>query len=116
MLRETEAMPALPISVFVRLRLSRMMGTSGAAAKVDIKHVKNEIHERWKVVIWGFDKEKILKTLALCSESTGIGNFAVASVVTDGSEATEKAKVCSLPVTPWREAPAAGDPSSLAMD
>lgn len=104
MLPETEAMPALPISVFVRLRLSRMMGTSGAAAKVDIKHVKNEIHERWKVVIWGFDKEKILKTLALCSESTGIGNFAVAS------------KVCSLPVTPWREAPAAGDPSSLAMD
>lgn len=42
MLPETEATPALPTSVLVKLRLSRMMGTKGAAAKVEIKQVKNE--------------------------------------------------------------------------
>ncbi|KAL1826425.1 hypothetical protein ACET3Z_004837 [Daucus carota] len=36
-LRDTEVTPALQTSPFVRLRLSRMMGTSGAAANVDTK-------------------------------------------------------------------------------
>jgi hypothetical protein len=44
----------------------------------------------------------------LCSESTGKAKFAVVSVGTVG-EATEKAKVCSLPVTPCMELP--GEPS-----
>lgn len=51
MLPETEAMPASPMSVLVRLRLSRMMGTNGAAAKVEMKQVKKESQERWKVVM-----------------------------------------------------------------
>ena len=83
------------------------MGTRGAAANVETKQVKNEIHERWKVLMWGLAKEKSLNTLALCSESTGKSNFAVVSVGTIG-EATEKAKVCSLPVTPCMELP--GEP------
>lgn len=45
---ETEAIPALPMSVVVRLRLSRMMGRRGGAAKVETKQEKKEIHERWK--------------------------------------------------------------------
>ena len=80
MLPETEAMPAFPISLFLRFRLSRMMGTSGAAAKVETKQVKKDIQDRWKVLMWGLAKEKILKTLALCSESTGKANFAEVSV------------------------------------
>lgn len=40
MLPETEATPAFPMSVLVKPRLSRITGTRGAAAKVDIKHVK----------------------------------------------------------------------------
>ena len=43
---ETEATPAFPTSVLVRSRLSRMMGTNGAAAKVEMKQVKNEIHPK----------------------------------------------------------------------
>lgn len=108
MLPETEATPAFPMSPLVRLRLSRIMGTSGAAAKVEMKQVKKEIQERWKVLMWGLAKEKSLKTLALCSESTGKANFTVVSVGTIG-EATERAKVCSLPVTPCMELP--GSPS-----
>lgn len=46
MLPETEATPAFPMSPFFRLRLSRMMGTRGAAAKVETKQVKKEIQER----------------------------------------------------------------------
>ncbi|KAH0921004.1 hypothetical protein HID58_021022 [Brassica napus] len=95
-LPETEATPAFPMSCLVRLRFSRMMGTSGAAANVETKHVEKDIHERWN--------EKSLNTVALCSESTGRSNFAVLSVGTIG-EATEKAKVCSLPVTPCMELP-----------
>ncbi|CAI9768533.1 unnamed protein product [Fraxinus pennsylvanica] len=38
-LPETEATPAFPISIFLRFRLSRIIGTSGAAAKVDTKQV-----------------------------------------------------------------------------
>lgn len=105
MLPETEPMAAFPISVFVRLRLSRIIGTRGAAAKVETKQVKNEIQDRWKVLMCGLAKEKILKTLDLCSESTGKTNFAVESVGIVGSEATEKANVCSLPVTPCMELP-----------
>lgn len=87
-----------------------MMGTRGAAAKVEMKQVKKETHERWKVLMWGLAKEKSLNTLALCSESTGKANFAVVSVGTIG-EATEKAKVCSLPVTPCMELPGSPKPS-----
>ncbi|KAF2571549.1 hypothetical protein F2Q70_00005640 [Brassica cretica] len=43
---ETEATPAFLMSVLVRSRLSRMMGTKGAAAKVEMKQVKNEIHPK----------------------------------------------------------------------
>ncbi|KVI00127.1 hypothetical protein Ccrd_021576 [Cynara cardunculus var. scolymus] len=49
-----------------------------------------------------------LKTLALCSESTGRSNLAVVSVGTMG-DATEKANTGSRPVTPCMEVP--GDPS-----
>ena len=82
-LRDTEVTPALPTSPFVRLRLSRMMGTSGAAANVDTKQVKKEIQERSHVLMWGLAKENSLNTLALCSESTGKSNFAVGSVEED---------------------------------
>lgn len=43
---ETEAIPALPMSVAVSPRLSRMTGKSGGAAKVETKQAKKEIHER----------------------------------------------------------------------
>jgi hypothetical protein len=76
---DTDATPAFPMSALARLRLSRMMGTNGAAAKVETKHVKKEIHERWKVRIWGLAKEKSLKDLALCSESTGSVNLLAAA-------------------------------------
>nr|GLL33925.1 hypothetical protein Csa_1G097685 [Ipomoea trifida] len=112
-LPETEATPAFPMSDLTRLRLSRIMGTSGAAANVDTKQVKKEIHERWKVLMWGLAKEKSLNTLALCSESTGRANFAVVSVGTIG-EATAKARTGSLPVTPCMELP--GDPSISAIN
>lgn len=81
-----------------------MMDTKGAAAKVETKQVKKESQERWKVVMCGLAKEKILKTLALCSESTGSLNFAVGSVGIIG-EATEKAKAFSLAETPCMEFP-----------
>lgn len=93
------------MSNFVRFRLSRIIGIKGAAAKVEMKQVKNEVQERWKVVICGFAKEKILKTFDLCSESTVKVNFAVVSVGIFGSDVTEKANVCSLPVTPCMEVP-----------
>ncbi|KAH0921007.1 hypothetical protein HID58_021025 [Brassica napus] len=59
-------------------------------------------------------KEKSLKTVALCSESTGRSNFAVLSVGTIG-EATEKAKVCSLPVTPCMELPGSPVESPIGL-
>jgi hypothetical protein len=43
---ETDAIPALPMSFFVRSRLSLMMGISGGAANVEMKQVKKEIQER----------------------------------------------------------------------
>ncbi|GKB93613.1 hypothetical protein Tco_0979750 [Tanacetum coccineum] len=41
-----EATPAFLMSALVRSRLSRMMGTRGAATKVEMQVVKKEIHER----------------------------------------------------------------------
>lgn len=67
-----------------------MMGTRGAAANVEMKQVKNEIQARWKVLICGASKDKSLKTLALCSVSTGRENFADVSEGTAG-DATENA-------------------------
>lgn len=52
-----------------------MIGTKGAAANVETKHVKNDIQERWKVRMWGFANDKIFMVLALCSESTGRSKF-----------------------------------------
>ncbi|CAJ1979265.1 unnamed protein product [Sphenostylis stenocarpa] len=92
MLPETEATPAFPMSLLVRLRLSRMIGTRGAAAKVETKQVKKDIQDKWKVLMWGLAKENSMKTLALCSESTGKTKFAVVSVGTIG-EATEAMKL-----------------------
>lgn len=42
---ETAAIPAFPMSVEVRLRLSRMIGKRGGAAKVETKQEKKEIQE-----------------------------------------------------------------------
>ena len=114
---ETEATPAFPISLLVKSRLSLMIGTRGAAAKVDIKQVKKEIHPKWKAVMCGFANENGLNAVALCSESTGRANLAVGSskrtVWDDGPSSspwTEKEKTCSLAVTPCMEVPI--DPSS----
>jgi len=104
---DTEATPALPMSALVRLRLSRMMGTSGAAAKVETKQVKKEIHDRWKVRMCGLAKEKSLMVLALCSESTGRSNLLAAA-----ASSVEKANVGSRPVMPCSELP--GAPISMA--
>ena len=76
---ETEATPAFPISLLVKSRLSLMIGTRGAAAKVDIKQVKKEIHPKWKALMCGFANENGLNTFDLCSESTGKANLAVGS-------------------------------------
>nr|GEY04075.1 hypothetical protein Csa_1G097685 [Tanacetum cinerariifolium] len=40
-----EATPAFPMSALVRSRFSRVMGTRGAAMKVEMQVVKKEIHE-----------------------------------------------------------------------
>lgn len=55
-----------------------------------------------------------MKTLALCSESTGKANLAVLSVGI-AEEATEKAKACSLPVTPCMELPGEACMSDIAQ-
>lgn len=72
---ETDATPAFPTSVAVRLRLSRMMGTRGAAAKLETKHAKKENQDRWNERMWGLAKENNLNSVALFSESTGRVNF-----------------------------------------
>lgn len=77
MLPDTETTPALPMSERVRSRLSRMTGTKGAAAKVEIKQVKKEIQAKWKDLMCGCAKERIFRVFALCSESTGKENFGV---------------------------------------
>lgn len=43
---ETEAIPAFPMSVSVKSRLSRITGSRGAAAKLEMKQAQKEIHER----------------------------------------------------------------------
>lgn len=43
---DTDATPAFPMSVAVRLRLSRIIGRRGGAAKLDTKHEKKEIHDK----------------------------------------------------------------------
>jgi uncharacterized protein YdeI (BOF family) len=63
-----------------------MMGTNGAAAKVETKHVKKEIHERRKVRMCGLMKEKRRNDLALFSESTGSVNLLAAAVPLPPSE------------------------------
>lgn len=42
---ETAAIPAFPMSVEVRLRLSRMIGNRGGAAKVETKQERKETQE-----------------------------------------------------------------------
>jgi hypothetical protein len=56
-----------------------MIGNSGAAAKVETKQVKKEIHERRKVRMYGLANEKSLKDSALFFESTGSENFLAAA-------------------------------------
>lgn len=53
-----EAMPALLISVSVRLRSSRMTASRGGIEKVEKKQEKRESHARWKARMWGGAKEK----------------------------------------------------------
>lgn len=48
-----------------------MMGTSGAAANVEMTQVQKESHERWKALMWGCANEKTFIFVALFSESTG---------------------------------------------
>ena len=72
---ETDATPAFPMSVAVRLRLSRMMGRRGGAAKLDTKHEKKETQDKWKALMWGLAIENSLNSVDLCSESTGRANF-----------------------------------------
>lgn len=43
-----EAIPAVPISVWVRLRSLRITSRSGGIAKVEKKHENRESHARWK--------------------------------------------------------------------
>lgn len=43
---ETAAIPAFPISVEVRSRLSRIIGRRGGAAKVETKQAKKETQDR----------------------------------------------------------------------
>lgn len=79
-----------------------MIGTKGAAANVETKHVKNDIHERWKVRMWGFANEKIFMVLALCSESTGRSKFNCFALLFSVNGAvevsTEKEDDCCFPV------------------
>ena len=70
----TEAMPALPMSFLVRSRLSLIMGSNGAAAKLDTKHMKNDSHARWNALMCGFSNDHNLIFFALFSESTGIAH------------------------------------------
>lgn len=42
----TDAIPALPMSVAVRLRLSRMIGMRGGVAKVETKQAKKDIQDK----------------------------------------------------------------------
>lgn len=68
-----EAMPALPISVSVRLRSSRMMGMRGGIEKVEKKQEKRESHERWKARMWGGAIERGRISVAFESSSALTG-------------------------------------------
>jgi hypothetical protein len=72
---ETDAIPAFPMSVAVRERLSLMTGSRGGAAKVETKQQKKENQERWKARMCGLTAEKSQNSVALLSESNGILNF-----------------------------------------
>jgi len=69
---DTEAIPALPMSVAVSERLSLMRGNSGGAANEERKQQKKENQVRWKARMCGLTKENIQNSVALWSESTGI--------------------------------------------
>jgi len=99
----------LPISDLVKSRLSLIMGTRGAAAKVEIKQVKKEIQARWNDLIWGCANDKIFRVFALCFESTGKENL----VTTLEDEDIEKVNVSSLPVNPCADVPT--QPSAFAI-
>ena len=47
-----------------------MYAPSGAAAKVETNPEKKLNHEVWKARMCGFENEKILMAVALCSAST----------------------------------------------
>lgn len=93
---ETDAIPALLTSALVKLRLSRMMGINGGAAKVDTKHVKNEIHERWKARMWGWPQVHKGSVVALCSESTGTANPQTTSASANSTPTSTGASTLSL--------------------
>jgi len=97
------------MSALVRPRFSRMIGISGAAAKVETTQVKKDIQERWKVRMCGLAKESRRMDLALCSESTGRSNDlpAAAAASSSGTSSVEKAKANagSRAVTPCSELP-----------
>lgn len=59
-----DAMPALPISLAVRLRSSRIIGRRGGIEKVEKKHEKRESHARWKARMWGGAIEKSRNSVA----------------------------------------------------
>ena len=94
---DTEAIPAFPMSVAVRLRFSRMTGRRGGAAKVETKQQKNWNHERWKALMWGLATEKRRNVVDLFSESTGSANLRVV-VVRDSSPLPSTSIACEL----WR--------------
>lgn len=60
-----EAIPALFMSMVVRLRSSRIIAMSGGKAKVEKKQEKRESHERWKARMCGCENEKRRNSVAL---------------------------------------------------
>ena len=107
----------MPMSALVRPRFSRMIGISGAAAKVETTQVKKDIQERWKVRMCGFANEKRRMLFALCSESTGRSNLLATASSCSSGAAVEKANAGSRPVIPCSElpgAPTASMPDAIA--
>eukprot|EP00958_Prasinococcus_capsulatus_P017608 scaffold1996_cov377-Prasinococcus_capsulatus_cf.AAC.4 len=93
----TAAIPALPRSDLVRLMSSRITAIRGAGANVERKETKKEKVDMWNARMCGLAKDKILRTVALCSESTGSGNSPSASLSI--AEESLLARVGSLPFT-----------------
>ncbi|KAE8663856.1 hypothetical protein F3Y22_tig00112864pilonHSYRG00034 [Hibiscus syriacus] len=58
-----------------QVRLSRMIGRSGGAVKVDTQNRQNENPDRWNARMCGAAAEYNRNSVALCSESTGRANF-----------------------------------------